>query len=122
MEQNTNEIDVRKILRVVTEYWWCFAASVAFFVLLGTAYYLRKAPQWTTDAAIMLRQKDMGADDALSSLSMLGLAGNTAAEDEVVVLSSRGLLYQTIDALNLWEGSSKRGGLRWETEFPGSAL
>ena len=122
MEQNTNEIDVRKIVRVVMEHWWWFAASVVFFILLGTAYYLRKAPKWTTDATIMLRQKEMGAEDALSSLSMLGLSGNTAAEDEVVVLSSRGLLYQTIDALNLWEGSSKRGGLRWETEFPNAAL
>ena len=86
MEQNTNEIDVRKIVRVVMEHWWWFAASVVFFILLGTAYYLRKAPKWTTDATIMLRQKEMGAEDALSSLSMLGLSGNTAAEDEVAVV------------------------------------
>ena len=44
MEQNQNiqEIDVRKIVRVVSEHWWWFAAGIAFFMLLGTLYYLRK--------------------------------------------------------------------------------
>ncbi len=120
METKTNEIDLRKIVRIVAEHWWWFAAGVAFFTLLGTAYYLRKAPKWTTDASIVLRQKDAGA--SIDALSMLGLSGNTAAEDEVVVLSSRGLLYQAIDALNLWEANSKRGGLQWEGEFRNPAL
>ena len=96
MEQNNinnandvNEIDIRKIIRVVTEHWWLFAIGVVFFVGLGVAYFLRKSPQWTTDAAIMLRQKE-GLSDQLGALTSLGLTGNTAAEDEVVVLSSRG--------------------------------
>ena len=122
MENNTvNEIDVRKIVRVVMEHWWWFAVGVVFFVLLGGAYYLRKTPKWTTDAAIMLRQND-GAFEGAEALTMLGLSGNTAAEDEVVVLASRGLIYQAVDALNLWEASAKRGGLRWEGEFRNPAL
>ena len=121
MAQNTNEIDIRKIVRVVKEHWWWFVASVAVCLLLGTAYFVRKAPRWTTDASIMLRQKD-ALGDQLSSLSMLGLSANTAAEDEVVVLASRGLLYQAIDALNLWDASAKRGGIRWEGEFQHPAL
>ena len=116
METNQNEIDVRKIVRVVLEHWWWFAIGVAFFVLLGVCYYLRKTPQWTTDAAIMLRQKE-GMGEEMASLSMLGLTGNQAAEDEVVVLASRGLLYQAIDALNLWDAHAKKRGLRWEGEF-----
>ena len=121
METRNNEIDLRKVLRIVAEHWWWFAAGVAVCTLLGIAYYLRKAPKWTTDASIVLRQKD-GAGTSIDALSMLGLSGNTAAEDEVVVLSSRGLLYQAIDALNLWEANSKRGGLRWEGEFRNPAL
>ena len=121
METKNNEIDLRKVLRIVAEHWWWFAAGVAVCTLLGIAYYLRKAPKWTTDATIVLRQKD-GAGTSIDALSMLGLSSNTAAEDEVVVLSSRGLLYQAIDALNLWEANSKRGGLRWEGEFRNPAL
>ena len=121
METKNNEIDLRKVLRIVAEHWWWFAAGVAVCTLLGIAYYLRKAPKWTTDASIVLRQKD-GAGTSIDALAMLGLSSNTAAEDEVVVLSSRGLLYQAIDALNLWEANSKRGGLRWEGEFRNPAL
>ena len=71
MEAKTNEIDVRKVMRVVREHWWWFAVGVVVCVLMGTAYYLRKTPQWTTDASIMLRQKDM-MDGQMSSLSLLG--------------------------------------------------
>lgn len=124
MEQNrNNEIDVRKIVRIVSEKWWWFAIGVGVCMLLGIAYYLRKSPQWTTDASIVLRQKEGGlADQIGGGLSMLGLSGNTAAEDEVVVLSSRGLLTQSIDALNLWEATSVKDGLRWAGEFRNPAL
>lgn len=121
MANNQKEIDIRKVVRVVVDHWLWFAAGVVFFVGLGMAYYLRKAPKWTTDASIMLRQKDVDANP-LASLSMLGLSGNQAAEDEVVVLESRGLLHQAIDALNLWDACAKRNGLRWEGEFRNPAL
>lgn len=122
METNqNNEIDLRKVMRIVLEHWWWFAIGVACFVLLGVCYYLRKSPKWTTDAAIMLRQKD-GFGEEMASLSMLGLTGNQAAEDEVVVLASRGLLYQAIDALNLWDAHAKKGSLRWEGEFRNPAF
>ena len=121
MENISNEIDIRKIVRIIAEHWWWFALGVVLFTMLGVAYYLRKAPQWTTDASIVLRQKE-GADSSIDALTMLGLSGNRAAEDEVVVLSSRGLMYQAIDALNIWDASSKRGGLRWEGEFRNPAL
>lgn len=123
MEQNkNNEIDVRKIVRIVTEKWYWFAIGVVFFLLLGIAYFLRKAPNWTTDATIVLRQKDASIGDQLGSLAMLGLGGNTAAEDEVVVLSSRGLVTQSLDALNLWESTYVKDGFRWKGEFKNQAL
>ncbi|MBQ7631887.1 MAG: polysaccharide biosynthesis tyrosine autokinase [Paludibacteraceae bacterium] len=123
MEQNNvnNEIDLRKIVRVVLERWWWFAIGVGAFVLLGVAYYVRKTPTWTTDASIMLRQRE-GIGESIEALSMLGLSGNTAAEDEVVVLSSRGLVYQTIDALDLWDASYIKDGIRWKEEFRHPAM
>lgn len=120
-QNNVNEIDVRKIIRVLLEHWWWFAIGVAICLLLGIGYYLRKSPNWTTDASISLRQKDIDGT-SIDALSMLGLTGNRAADDEVVVLSSRGLMYQAIDALNLWDKSTKRGGLRWKEEFRNPAL
>lgn len=121
MENTTNEIDVRKVVRIILEHWWWFAVGVAVFVLLGIAYYLRKAPEWTTDASIVLRQKD-GVGSQMEAFSMLGLTGNQAAEDEVEVLASRGLLHQSIEALNLWEATAVRDGWRWKGEFRNPAL
>ena len=124
MEQNNNvnEIDVRKLVRVILEHWWWFAIGVMVFLCLGGMYFLRKSPTWTTDAAIMLRQNESNGLDQIEALSMLGLSGNTAAEDEVVVLHSRGLLYQAIDALNLWENTYVKDGLKWKGEFKNHAV
>ena len=115
------EINFRRIARITWEHRWWFVAGLIVCVTLGVLYYMRKAPKWTTNATIMLRQKD-GQGVSIEALSMLGLSGNTAAEDEVVVLSSRGLMYQAIDALNLWDDNSKRSGWRWEGDFPNPAL
>ena len=115
-----NEIDVRKIVRVVLEHWWWFVIGIICFTSLGMAYYMRKAPKWTTDASVMLRQKAGGAQ--FDALSMLGLSGNSATGDEVVVFASRDLLYQAIDALNIWEPTAVRNGWRWETEFRNPSL
>lgn len=121
MENNQNEIDVRKIVRVVLEHWWWFAIGVVFFLLLGMAYYVRKSPSWTTDASIMLRQGDM-MSEKMDPMAMLGLGGNAQTEDELVVFSSRGLIAQSIDALNLWEYSFVKDGVRWKGEFRNPAL
>ena len=121
MENNQNEIDVRKVVRVVLEHWWWFAIGVAFFLLLGVAYYVRKSPRWTTDASIMLRQGDM-MSEKMDPMAMLGLGGNAQTEDELVVFSSRGLIAQSIDALNLWEYSFVKDGVRWKGEFRNPAL
>jgi len=123
MEQNQNnqEIDVRKVVRVVREHWWWFAVGVAFFMLIGTFHFLRKTPRWTTDASIVLRQND-NMNDQLNPIALLGLNGNSETEDEVAVLSSRGLMYQSLDALNLWEDNYKKDGMRWIGEFRSPAL
>lgn len=122
MEQNkNNEIDIRKILRLVTEHWWWFAVCVVGFLLLGGAYYLRKSPTFVTDASVMLRQKDPFGEQ-MDAFSMLGLTGNAAAEDEVVVFSSRDLIAQALDALDLWEFDYVKDGLRWSGEFRNPAL
>lgn len=126
MEANkNNDIDVRKIVRVAWEHWWWFAIGVVCFVLLGIAYYVRKNPTWNTEASIVLRQGgELGglSDHIGSGLAMLGLGGNAAGEDEVVVLSSRDLMTQTIDALNLWEYSFVKDKLRWKGEFRNPAM
>lgn len=118
MDQNkNNDIDIRKIVRVVAEHWWWFLVGVAVFMTLGTLYYLRKNIVWTTDASIVLRQQDVLGGNKLDPLSLIGMGNNVAAEDEIVVLCSRGLVGQSLDALDLWEETYVRDGWRWVGEF-----
>ncbi len=116
---SANEIDVRKICREVIAHWWWFAIGVVLCCSLGVVYMVCTTPQMTTQGAIMLRQKgDESLTGQLESLSMLGLGNNGAASDEVVVLQSRDLMYQALDALDLWNTYYVKDGARWIGEYP----
>ncbi len=114
-----NEVDVRHVLSLLLAHWWWFVIGVVVFLGLGAIYMLRTTPRFTTNASIMLRQKNedqlMGQ---LESLSLLNFGGNGLAEDEVVILSSRDLMHQTLEALDLWQSSYVKVGARWIGEFP----
>ncbi len=118
-ENNNNEIDIRKICRDVLAHWWWFAIGVVLCCGLGAFYIVRTTPRFTSQGAIMLRQKgDDGLAGRLESLSMLGLGSNGGAADEVVVLQSRDLMRQALDALDLWNTYYVKDKMRWVGEYP----
>ena len=114
--EKSNEFDVRKIVRVVLEHWWWFVVCMAVFVGLGFLHYYKKTPTWQTDASVVLRLQDVSGN-RIDALSLLGMASSPATDDEVIVLSSRGLMAQSLDALNLWETSFVKDGLSWKEEY-----
>lgn len=118
-EINNNEIDIRKICRDVLAHWWWFVVGVVLCCGLGVLYMVGTTHRLTTQGAIMLRQKgDESLTGQLESLSMLGLGNNGAASDEVVVLRSRDLMHQALDALDLWNTYYVKDGMRWVGEYP----
>ncbi|MBR3407706.1 MAG: polysaccharide biosynthesis tyrosine autokinase [Paludibacteraceae bacterium] len=122
MEQTTNnttEIDLRKIVRLVLHKWYWFVIGLVACVLIGVWYLVRTTPKVTTQASIMLRQRDEGLGAGqLDQLSMLGIGGNRTAEDELVVLSSKDLMLQVINQLDLMENHWIKLDYRWEGEYP----
>ena len=125
-ENNTNqEIDIRRILGVCLRHWYWFVIGVLLCGGLGVLYFLRTTPKYQTQASIMLRQ---GGDSQIfnglggGALDMFGLTMNGVAADEVEVLTSRDLMYQTLDALNLWQSHRYKDGLRWMGEFPATTF
>ena len=123
MDNHTNEIDIRKIAKLVLGKWYWFVIGVVLCLGCGVLYWLRTTPKLTTKASIMLRQKDsnIGAG-RLDQLEMLGIGGNTTAEDELVVLSSKDLMLQVIEQLNLWDVHMVKEKMRWEVEYPKSTF
>lgn len=118
---NNQEIDIRRIFFICLQHWYWFLIGLLLCGGLGVVYYLKTTPQFQTQAAIMLRQKNdtqLFSSAASGALDMLGISMNGAVEDEVQVLMSRDLMYQAIDALNLWQSSYYKDGMRWKGEFP----
>ena len=116
---NSNEIDLRKVCRDVLSHWYWFLIGVVVCCAFGVLYIVRTTPRYTTSGSIMLRQKgDESLAGQVESLSMLGLGNNGAASDEVVVLQSRDLMYQALDALDLWNTYYAKDGMRWVGEYP----
>lgn len=118
---NNQEIDIRRIFFICLQHWYWFLIGLLLCGGLGVVYYLKTTPQFQTQAAIMLRQKSdtqLFSGAASGALDMLGISMNGAVEDEVQVLMSRDLMYQAIDALNLWQSSYYKDGMRWKGEFP----
>ena len=118
---NNQEIDIRRIFFICLQHWYWFLIGLLLCGGLGVVYYLKTTPQFQTQAAIMLRQKNdtqLFSGAASGALDMLGISMNGAVEDEVQVLMSRDLMYQAIDALNLWQSSYYKDGMRWKGEFP----
>lgn len=119
IHKENNEIDIRKVLRLVLQKWYWFVAGLVVCTLLGVWYLVRTTPKVTTQASIMLRQRDEGLGTGqLDQLSMLGIGGNKTAEDELVVLSSKDLMLQVIEQLDLMESHWVKSESRWEGEYP----
>ena len=116
MENNNQEIDVRKIVRIVLEHWWWFVIGIVVCTGLGLLRFFRTSPSWTTDASVVLRLNEM-TGNKLDPLALIGMSANSETDDEVVVMSSRGLVSQALDALELYETSYVKDGLCWREEY-----
>ena len=126
-QENTNnqEIDIRRIVIICLQHWYWFLIGLVLCGAAGLFYYLRTTPKYQTQGAIMLRQKNdtqLFSNAASGALDMLGISMNGAVEDEVQVLMSRDLMYQAIDALNLWQSPYYKEGMRWKGEFPSATF
>lgn len=117
MEQKNNqEIDIRKIVRIVLEHWYWFAIGIVVCVALGLLRYFRTPVSMKTDASVVLHLQEM-TGNKLDPLSLLGVSANSETDDEVVVMSSRGLMAQALEAQGLYETSFVKDKLRWREEY-----
>ena len=118
-QNKNNEIDIRRVLRLVLQKWYWFLIGLVVMVLLGVCYLVRTTPKVTTQASIMLRQRDESLGTGqLDQLSMLGIGGNKTAEDELVVLSSKDLMLQVIEQLDIMDSYWIKREHRWQGEYP----
>lgn len=115
-------MNIREIINWGLQHWRWLAVSVAVCLLIGGIYYVRTAPTFAVNATLMLRQTADEQSNQSEMMKLMGVDGNKVAGDEVQILTSRDLMGQVVDKLNLTTTYSKKGTFYWKKQFPASPV
>ena len=117
MTQEKDQIDVRAwIIRVLKNWYWFFL-SCAVVGALGLYKYFTTTPKFKVDASIMLRDVEENLP-SMDAISVFGIGNNKMTEDEVELLTSRDIVSQVINELNLRTEYRKYDKMKWEGQYP----
>jgi tyrosine-protein kinase Etk/Wzc len=99
----TNDFNLKKTLSLYTKKWPWFVLSIFGLLLLSYAYLRYQVPQYGTKARIMLiSEKDQASPGAVfSDISMFLESAEAEIEDEILVITSRGVMKAVADQLDL---------------------
>ena len=110
------EIDLIDLIKEGFSHWKYFAISIAICLLLAFVYLKMAAPQYTVFGSIQLQGDDKRnqMSSQLSMLSEMGMSlGSKQADDEVMVISSKRLVGELVDSLNLQTAYYEKKGLKY---------
>ncbi|WP_434566511.1 polysaccharide biosynthesis tyrosine autokinase [Vibrio chagasii] len=98
---NSDEIDLGKLLGVLLDAKWLIMLTTFVFAVLGIAFALLSTPIYKADALIQIEEKSSGGIS-----SMVGDMGElfsqeSSATTEVEIIKSRMILGETVDKFNL---------------------
>lgn len=103
LQEKDERIDIKKIIGQYLRKWPWFVASVIIF-LIGAYIYLRYSiPQYQSQTTLKFDKKESDFSSALSDLNNLGIGLGNADElkSEAAVVTSRPILMQVVENLNL---------------------
>ncbi|WP_299685958.1 polysaccharide biosynthesis tyrosine autokinase [uncultured Vibrio sp.] len=98
---NSDEIDLGKLLGILLDAKWLIIFTTFAFAVLGIAFALLSTPIYKADALIQIEQKGSGGIS-----SMVGDMGDLFSQEsstttEVEIIKSRMILGETVDKFNL---------------------
>ena len=102
MAQQTQEIDIRLWCKRLLKNWYWFFISCFLFGVWGVYKYFSTTPQYAVDSRIMIRsgESEQGIPQ-MEMMQMMGLGGGKMVEDEMAILTSRDILTQVVQELDL---------------------
>lgn len=120
MTQTNEQIDIRELCMKVLKNWHWFVLSCFICGCLGILYYVSANKKYRVDATIMLRDENNKSPLPISNemLSLVGMGSSKHVDDEIAIITSRGVMQQAISALDLQTFSTKKAGLRMVPEYP----
>jgi tyrosine-protein kinase Etk/Wzc len=101
--QISNSFDIKKTISLYTKKWPWFVLSVFGLLCLSYAYLRYQVPLYGTQARIMLiSENDQTSPSAVfSDISMFSESADAKVEDEILVMTSRGVMKAVADQLDL---------------------
>lgn len=123
MAQQTNEIDIRLWCVRILKNWYWFIISCFVFGVWGVYHYFSTTPQYVVDARMMIRTSDTDLGlPQMDVMQMMGMGGTKQVEDEIAILTSRDILIQVVEELDLQSEYRKKRHLRWVGQYPSRDL
>ena len=118
MAQENQEIDIRVwVLRILKNWYW-FVLSCLLMSGLGVLYYYSTTFKFRVDASIKIRTQEEKSFLQREMMDMVGMGSGKNVEDEIEMLTSRDILFQVINDLDLQTEYRKKKDLRWVGQYP----
>ncbi|EAQ66015.1 chain length regulator (capsular polysaccharide biosynthesis) [Marinomonas sp. MED121] len=100
VENSADEIDLAKLFGILLDSKWLIILITTLFSVLGILYALLATPIYKADALIQVEQKSSGMSALVGDMGDI-FSSESSATTEIEILTSRMILGQTVDKLNL---------------------
>lgn len=97
---NSDDIDLGKLLGVLLDGKWLIVLVTALFMAIGIVYALSLTPIYQADALVQIEQKGGGSASMISEMGGV-ITQESSAGTEIEIITSRTLLSKTVNTLNL---------------------
>jgi len=120
LNQEEDEIDLRKLFRKFLSNWLLFA--IAIVVLLASAYFYNwvTTPVYRISAKVLAKDEQDLSENFLSELGSLSASRNI--ENEIELLKSRNLVGRALNKLNFQVQYFETNGIKTTELYPNSPL
>lgn len=121
-QQDIQEFDFVRLFLHCLHYWYWFLLCAAVSVGIAVLYIQSRNIVYSASATIMIRTDNNMSRSSLQAdmLEMMGYQTSKIIGDEILIITSRTIMAQTVRALNLQTEYRKKNGLRWEGQYPES--
>lgn len=101
--KGNSNINLVELYQEYKSKWWWFVVSVVVCCGLAFLYSLRKNPIYQVNASVLISQEDQSSGSSMMKMFSLGdmFGGYSSVDDQLMVMSSHGVLKQTVKDLQL---------------------
>lgn len=127
-KKSSKNIDIKRLFKLNLKYWTWYVVGVVACCLLAGAYLMIRKPSYEVDAQLMLPPESstsglFGSAYLPDAFSLSGAFGGASTDNEVSVIQSYSVFFNTVRDLGLNTAYfEKEGFLKWMPRYDDSQL